>query len=111
MILDHEWMAAAANLAEHSPGIVSSVIGIVLYALLRDGIPYYKRRRNGGHNPGNPGNSALAERILGCEKAIAKVREACARTDTRWEAQAGFNARMEKHIEKIYERIDKVAGG
>lgn len=105
MILDHEWMVAAAGLVEHSPGIVSSVIGIVLYALLRDGIPYYRRRRNG--NPGNPGNGTNSQRLLACEKAINKVKEACARTDERWIAQEKFNNRMEKHVENFYKRFEK----
>ncbi|KKN66897.1 hypothetical protein LCGC14_0466720 [marine sediment metagenome] len=105
MILDHEWMAAAAGLVEHSPGIVSSVIGIVLYALLRDGIPYYKRKRNG--NPGNPGNLLLAERLLACEEGIREVKEACARADERWNAQRDFNKRVDKHFERIHDRLDK----
>ena len=112
MILDHEWLALAAGLAEHSPGIVSSVIGIVIYALLRDGLPAfiaYRRRRNG--NPGNPDNSNSAERLLACEGAINEVKKSCTRTETLWEGQKEFNKRMEKHIEKIYERIEKVAGG
>lgn len=109
MILDHEWMAAAAGLVEHSPGILTSIGSIVLYALLRDGIPYYKRRRNG--NPGNPGSHAVAERLLACEKAINRVKESCTRSETLWEGQKDFNARMEKHIGNIYEKFDKVAGG
>ena len=116
MILDHEWMAAAAGLVEHSPGIVSSVVGIMLYALLRDGLPRFKRWRyeRNGHtgNPGhNPGNHLLAQRLLACETAINEVKESCTRSETRWEGQKEFNKRMEKHVEKIYERIDKVAGG
>ena len=115
MIADHQWLAAASNLVEHSPGIVSSVIGIVIYALLRDGLPAftaYRRRRNGGHNPGNPGNNyLLSGRLLACETSINEVKESCTRTETLWEGQKEFNKRMEKHIEKIYERIDKVAGG
>ena len=114
MILDHEWMAAAADLVEHGPGIVSGVIGVVLYALIRDGLPRYKRwRENSANpgNPGNPGNHSIAKRVLACEAGIGEVREACARADERWKAQADHNKRMEKHIEKIYERIDKVAGG
>ncbi len=109
MILDHQWLAAASNLVEHSPGIVSSVIGIVIYALLRDGLPAftaYRRRRNG-----NPGNSNSAGRLLACETSIDEVKESCTRTETLWEGQKEFNKRMEKHVEKIYERIDKVAGG
>ena len=110
MILDHQWMAAAAGLVEHSPGIVSSVIGIVLYALLRDGLPWYRRRRNGG-NPGhNPGNHLLAQRLLACETAINEVKESCTRSETRWEGQKEFNKRMEKHVEKIHARIDGLAG-
>lgn len=104
MIADHELVTAAIQgfkgFAEHSPGI-ASFVALVLYILLRDGIPYYRRRRNGGHNPGN---HLLAERVLACEAA-------CTRSETRWEAQLNFNKRMEKHVEKIYERIDKVAGG
>ena len=107
MILEHELMAAAANLVEHSPGIVSSVVGVVIYALIRDGLPKYKRWRNGGHNPGNPGNHLLAERILGCETAIVAVKESCARTDERWIAQEKFNNRMEKHVENFYKRLEK----
>ena len=110
MILDHELMAAAAGLVEHSPGIVSSVVGVVIYALIRDGLPWYRRRRNG--NPGhNPGNHLLAQRLLACETAINEVKESCTRSETRWEGQKEFNKRMEKHVEKIYERIEKVAGG
>ncbi len=106
MILDHQWMAAAAGLVEHSPGIVSSIVGIVLYALLRDGLPYYRRKRNG--NPGhNPGNGTISQRLLSCEKAINKVKEACARTDERWKAQENFNNRMEKHVENFYKRFEK----
>ena len=113
MILDHEWMAAAAGLVEHSPGIVSSVIGIVLYALLRDGLPAfnaYRRRRNGGHNPGNPGNSGIGDRLLACEDGISEVKQSCTRTETLWEGQKEFNKRMEKHVEKIHARIDGLAG-
>ncbi len=92
MILDHELMAAAAGLVEHSPGIVSSVVGVALYALLRDGVPAfnaYRRRRNG--NPGhNLGNGTISQRLLACETAINKVKEACARTDERWKAQESF---------------------
>lgn len=108
MILDHEWMAAAADLIEHGPGIISSIVGIVLYALLRDGIPYYKRRRNGSHNPGNPANNyLLAGRLLACEEAISEVKEACARADERWNAQRDFNKRVDKHFERIHDRLDK----
>lgn len=106
MILDHELLTAAVDglkgLAEHSPGIVSSVGGLALYILLRDGIPYYRRKRNG-----NPGNSNLGERVLGCETAIVVVKESCARTDERWIAQEKFNNRMEKHVENFYKRLEK----
>lgn len=108
MIADHQWLAAASNLVEHSPGIVSSVIGIVIYALLRDGLPAfmaYRRRRNG--NPGNPGNSNSAERLLACEAAIGEVRDACTRTDERWKAQEKFNDRMEEHVKNFYKRFEK----
>ena len=101
MIADHQWLAAASNLVEHSPGIVSSVIGIVIYALLRDGLPAfiaYRRRHNG--NPGNPGNSNSAERLLACEEAIT-------RTDERWKAQEKFNDRMEEHVKNFYKRFEK----
>ncbi len=112
MIADHELVTAAVEglkgLAEHSPGIVSSVVGLVLYILLRDGLPWYRRRRNGGHNPGNHN---LAARLLACETSINEVKESCTRTETLWEGQKEFNKRMEKHIEKIYERIDKATGG
>lgn len=110
MILDHEWMAAAAGLVEHSPGIVSSVVGIVLYALLRDGLPAfnaYRRKRNGSHNPGNPGNSGIADRLLACEEAVGEVKQSCTRSETRWEAQEKFNNRMEKHVENFYKRFEK----
>ena len=112
MILDHQWMTAAAGLVEHSPGILSSVVGIVLYALLRDGLPAfnaYRRRRNGnpGHNPGNPGNSGIANRLLACEEDIGQVKEACARDDERWIAQRDFNKRVDKHFERIHDRLDK----
>ena len=110
MILDHQWMTAAAGLVEHSPGIVSSVVGIVLYALLRDGLPRFKRwryeRANGG-NPGhNPGNSALAARVTACETDLKEVKDFCSRADERWKAQADHNKRMDKHVEKIHTRID-----
>jgi len=109
MILDHEWIAAAAGLVEHSPGILSSIGSIVVYALLRDGLPAfnaYRRRRNG--NPGhNPGNGTISQRLLGCEKAINKVKEACARTDERWKAQEKFNDRMEEHVKNFYKRFEK----
>ena len=105
MILDHEWLAALAGLTDHSPGIVSSVIGIVLYAALRDGIPYYRRKRNG--NPGNPGNHSIAKRVLACEAAITEVRDACTRTDERWKAQEKFNDRLEEHVKNFYKRFGK----
>ena len=112
MILDHQWMAAAAGLVEHSPGIVSSVIGIVLYALLRDGLPAfnaYRRRRNG--NPGhNPGNSDLVQRVTACEADLKAVKDFCSRADERWKSQAEHNKRMDKHVEKIHARIDGLAG-
>ncbi len=108
MILDHELVTAAVEglkgLAEHSPGIISSVGGLALYILLRDGIPYYRRRRNGGHNPGN---LLLAERLLACEESIREVKEACARADERWSAQRDFNKRVDKHFERIHDRLDK----
>ena len=107
MILDHALVTAAVQgmkeLAEHSPGMVTSVVALLLYALIRDGLPWYKRRRNGGHNPGN---HALAERVLACETSINEVKESCTRTETLWEGQKGFNERMEKHVEKIHARID-----
>ena len=109
MILDHEWVTAALEalqgLTEHSPG-TASLGGLLLYILVRDGIPYYKRRRNGSHNPG----THLAERMLACEKTISKVKESCARTDERLKAQEKFNDRMEKHVANFYERFDKLAG-
>ena len=116
MIADHQWLAAASNLVEHSPGIVSSVVGIVIYALLRDGLPRLRRWRyeRNGHtgNPGhNPGNGLAAKRLHECELAIGKLNDFTSRADERWKAQGEHNKRMEKHIEKIYERIDKVAGG
>lgn len=95
MIAEHELLK---GLAGHSPGI-ASFVGLVLYILLRElALPYYRRKHN------NPGNHSLAERVLDCEAA-------CTRSETRWEAQGNFNKRMEKHVEKIYERIEKVAGG
>ncbi len=107
MILDHE-LLTVAGLVEHSPGIVSSVVGVALYALLRDGLPAfnsYRRRRNGnpGHNPG----THIAERMLACEEAIGEVKKSCTRTETLWEGQKEFNKRMEKHIENFYKRFEK----
>ena len=104
MILDHEWIATLAVFTEHSPGIVSSVIGIVLYALLRDGIPYYRRKRNRGSNPGN---HSLTERVLACEVSIDEVKDFCSRADERWNAQRDFNKRVDKHFERIHDRLDK----
>ena len=102
MILEHEWLTAALEalqgLSEHSPG-TASLGGLLLYILVRDGIPYYKRRRNGSSNPG----THLAERMLACEAA-------CTRSETRWEAQENFNNRMEKRVANFYERFDKLAG-
>lgn len=121
MILDHEWLAAAAELVEHSPGILTSIGSIVLYALIRDGFPRFKRwryeRANGG-NPGhNPGNSTLVARVVACEtdmgevKAdVSEVKDFCARADERWKSQAEHNKRMDKHVEKIHTRIDGLAG-
>lgn len=107
MILDHEWMAIAAGLVEHSPGILSSVGSIALYALFRDGLPWLKRwrqERNGGHNPGNHN---LAARLLACETSINEVKESCTRTETLWEGQKDFNKRVDKHFERIHDRLDK----
>lgn len=111
MILDHEWMAAAAGLVEHSPGILSSIGSIVVYALLRDGLPAfnaYRRRRNGTPHS-NPGNSALAQRVTACEADVKEISDSCTRSETLWEGQKDFNKRAEKHFDKIYDRIDKVA--
>jgi len=108
MILDHEWMAAAIAagnaLTEHGTGNLS-LGGLILWILIREVLPALRRKRN------NPGNSSLSERVLALEGGIGEVKEACARADERWIAQAEHNKRMEKQVEKIYERIDKVAGG
>jgi len=112
MILDHKLVTAAIQgmkeLTEHSPGMITSVVVLVLYALIRDGLPWYRRRRN--HNPNNPGNSSLAQRILACETSINEVKESCTRTETLWEGQKEHNKRMEKHVEKMHARIDNLAG-
>ena len=99
---------------DHTPGMITSIVALVIYALIRDGFPRYKRwrvERNGG-NPGhNPGNSDLVQRVTACEADIGEVKDFCSRADERWKSQAEHNKRMEKHVEKIYERIEKVAGG
>ena len=94
---------------DHTPGMITSIVALVIYALIRDGFPRYKRwrvERNGG-NPGhNPGNSGLIERVTSCEADIKQISDSCTRTETLWEGQKGFNERMEKHVEKIHARID-----
>ena len=118
MIADHklltEVIEAAQGFGEHSPGMISSVITLAIYAFFRDGLPRLKRwkeERTGG-NPGhNPGNGLLAQRLVTCETAINDIKESCTRTETLWEGQKEFNGRMEKHIGNIYEKFDKLAGG
>ena len=106
MILDHEWIAAAIAagnaLTEHGTGNLS-LTGLILYVLIREGLPIYRRKRNGGHNPGN---HLLAARLAACEEAIGEVKQSCTRSETLWEGQKEFNKRMEKHVEKIHARID-----
>ncbi|MEE8608680.1 MAG: hypothetical protein V3S55_13825 [Nitrospiraceae bacterium] len=108
MILDHELLTLAADalgaLTEHGTGNLS-LSGLVIYVLLREGVPFYKRKRN--HNPGN---SNVADRLLTCEKALGKVKEFTDRADERWKAQAKFNDRMEEHVKVIHARLDKLQG-
>jgi hypothetical protein len=112
MILDHEWLKALAELTEHTPGMITSVIALVIYALLRDGLPRYKRWRVERNSPpsSNPGNSGLGQRVTACETDLKEVTEFCSRADERWKAQADHNKRMDKHVEKIHARIDGLAG-
>ena len=114
MILDHEWLAALAELTDHSPGIVSSALSIAIYALLRDGVPRFKRwryERANGRSPGhNPGNEALTARVSTCEGELKEVNDFISRADERWKAQADHNKRMEDHVKVFYKKFDQLAG-
>lgn len=108
MTMDHELLVFAADalgaLTEHGTGNLS-LSGLVIYVLLREGLPFYKRKRN--HNPGD---SNMAGRLLACEKAIDKIEDFTSRADERWKSQGKFNDRMEEHVKVIHARLDKLQG-
>lgn len=110
MILDHEWLAALAGLADHSTGNLS-LTGLIIWILIREGLPLYRRARNRNSTPtSNPGNSGLVERMSACEADIKEVKDFCSRADERWISQKDFNERMEGHVKNFYKKFDQLAG-
>jgi len=110
MTLDHELLTFAADalgtLTDHGTGNLS-LTGLVAWILFREVLPWYRRKRDHNHNPGN---SNVADRLLTCEEALSKVKDFASRADERWKAQAKFNDRMEEHVKVIHARLDKLQG-